>query len=190
MEKNPHYFLAVRLPNEAKQLLYEQAVQWKSELMFARWVHHEDYHITLAFLGNASESQLNTTKKLVQKNIDGFSAFSLTIQHLGTFGRKDSPRIFWAGVHKEERLHQLRNLVFSACEQAGFQLETRPFSPHITLARKWEGSSSFAPVLLNDDNRLKEAPITFEAKEVVLYRTRFEKTPKYEEVATFPLLSE
>lgn len=190
MEKNPHYFLAVRLPKEAKQLLHEKAEQLKSELKFARWVHPEDYHITLAFLGNASCSQLNRTKELVQKNINGTSVFSLTIQHFGTFGRKDSPRIFWAGLHKEERLHQLRNLVFSACEKAGFQLETRPFSPHITLARKWTGSSSFSPVFLTENNSIEKEPITFEAKDVVLYQTHFEKTPKYEAVATFPLLTE
>lgn len=190
MEKNPHYFLAVRLSKESKKLLHEKAEQLKSELKFARWVHPEDYHLTLAFLGNAFESQLNKTKELVQKYIDGSSAFSLTIQHFGTFGRKDSPRILWAGVNKEERLHQLRNLVFNACEKAGFHLDTRPFSPHITLARKWTGSSSFSLSFLSINNSVEEKPITFEAEEVVLYRTRLEKTPKYEAVATFPLLTE
>ncbi|EIJ79311.1 2'-5' RNA ligase [Bacillus methanolicus PB1] len=190
MEKNPHYFLAVRLSKESKKLLHEKAEQLKSELKFARWVHHEDYHLTLVFLGNASVSQLNKTKELVQKYIDGTRAFSLIIQHFGTFGRKDSPRILWAGVNKEERLHKLRNLVFTACEKAGFQLDTRPFSPHITLARKWTGSSPFSPAFLSINNSIEEKPITFVAKDVVLYRTHFEKTPKYEPVATFPLLIE
>lgn len=186
MEKNIHYFLAVSLPKEAKLMLHEHSERLKRELSFARWVHPKDYHITLAFLGNASAGQLTKTKELVENGIHGTQAFPLTISHLGIFGRKDSPRIFWAGVNKEARLHTLRNLVFAACTEAGFQLETRPFSPHITLARKWSGTAPFSSAILIKNGDL----ISFKPEEVVLYKTNLGKTPKYEAIISFPLIHE
>lgn len=50
-----HYFFALLLPQDIKSYLQEKCEQIKMDFPFKRWVHHEDYHITLAFLGHASE---------------------------------------------------------------------------------------------------------------------------------------
>ena len=77
--------------------------------------------------------------------------------------------------------------MFSACEEAGFELETRPFRPHITLARKWIGEEAFQQTLLEIWNELQSEPLAFQANEVVLYQTHLHKTPKYEAIQVFPL---
>lgn len=182
MKKNPHYFYAVKLPIEIKLRLQEICSQLKENFPFKNWVHHEDYHITLAFLGNANREQLEASIHFVQQALALQDSFSLTINQLGTFGKSDSPRIFWAGLEKEAHLFRTREHVFHACRKADFILETRPFHPHITLARKWLGSSSFEHDLLK-----KIETLHFEAKEVVLYETHLEKVPKYEVKQTFLL---
>ncbi len=161
-------------------------IRLKEEFPFSRWVHEQDFHITLAFLGQAEEEKLERAKNLVRQQTSE-TPFSLKIDHLGFFGRKDAPRIFWAGVQSEERLHIVRKQVFSACEKAGFELETRPFSPHITLARKWQGESTFPIIKFNDEKMLSK-PLFFTANEVILYQTHLDKTPKYEAIASFPLI--
>lgn len=187
---NAHFFFAVKLPSETKKQLNEYCKELKEKLPFSRWVHHEDYHITLAFLGSAPEHKLNTAGKLVADSLEGTKAFPLFINRLGIFGKESSPRIFWCDTEREERLHVVRDKVFSACQDAGFELETRPFKPHITLARKWVGTKAFQKSSIDQYNPFKEKALEFDAAEVVLYRTHLDKTPKYESIAIFPLLAE
>lgn len=185
MGQNPHFFFALNLPQKTKEELNALCDKLKGEFPFSRWVHELDFHITLAFLGHAEEDKLERAKNLVRRQICQTS-FSLIIDHLGFFGRKDAPRIFWAGVQTEERLHIVRKQVFSACEEAGFELEARPFSPHITLARKWQGDQPFHAAKFNDEKMLSN-PLIFTANDVTLYQTHLDKTPKYEAIASFPI---
>lgn len=186
MDRKAHFFYALRLPMEAKLLIRDQLTELKQHFHFSRWVHHEDYHITLAFLGNADSRKLDDSVDFVQKALAEEHIFPLTIHELGVFGKKDSPRIFWAGVREEKRLHEIRNLVYQACTTAGFKLETRPFHPHITVARKWSGENLF-PNDFMKKNPFSDHPIELKASEVVLYQTYLDREPKYEAINIFPL---
>ncbi|PLR80172.1 RNA 2',3'-cyclic phosphodiesterase [Bacillus canaveralius] len=187
MGNQPHYFIAVSLPKETKQQLNETAKQLGEDFPFAKWVHEEDFHVTLAFLGASSDEKIAKTIELTNQALTNVGAFRLTIDHIGVFGKKDSPRVFWAGLIREDRLHEVRDLVFSACERAGYSLETRPFAPHITLARNWSGPERLDPHQLKEKNILETEPLSFLATEVVLYRIHPGNTPKYRAFATFPL---
>jgi 2'-5' RNA ligase len=187
MEKTAHFFYALRIPKKEQQLLFDKCQKLREVMPFGRWVHFEDYHITLAFLGNAEENQLQSSIRLVREVVPNVKSFSLQINQLGAFGQKDAPRIFWAGVEKEITLDTVRDQVYKACTAAGFKLETRPFHPHITIARKWSGSVPFRQDLLIENNPFKDEPIRFSASEVVLYRTHLDRVPKYEAVQVFPL---
>ena len=46
-----HYFVAITLPNHIKEMLSNYKEDMQEELQFRSWVHKEDYHITLSFLG-------------------------------------------------------------------------------------------------------------------------------------------
>lgn len=187
MDKKAHFFYALKLPLETKQLMQEYCLKLKENFFFSRWVHHEDFHITLAFLGNAEQEQLQNSIQQVQKELQEQTTFSLVIHHLGVFGKKDSPRIFWAGVKEEKQLFRIRDLVYESCIASGFKLESRPFHPHITLARKWSGEELFSSERLEENHPFTDEPIRFQANEVVLYQTILNQIPKYEAIETFPL---
>ncbi|MCJ8009546.1 RNA 2',3'-cyclic phosphodiesterase [Lederbergia wuyishanensis] len=182
-----HYFYALALPNEVKQYLKKLSEQTNDPFPFKKWVHQEDYHITLAFLGHAAEEKLSESVQLVKEKLNDIPSFKLELSNIGIFGSPRAPRILWAGVNHSETLHSLRANVYDSCVQAGFQLETRPFKPHITLARKWNGEDSFS---YDDFQKYTEKNLDefdFIANEVVLYHTHPENTPKYEKVETFQL---
>jgi RNA 2',3'-cyclic 3'-phosphodiesterase len=181
-----HFFFALKLPNETKDVFKKYRDYLQEVFPFSRWVHEQDYHITLAFLGRATEEQLELAQQKVSQEISGSKSFSLYIDHLGFFGREEAPRIFWAGVQEEPFLHSLRNQVFTACQNSGFKLETRPFHPHITLARKWQDEKPFSITTFELEKNLQNK-IPFMASEVVLYETHLDKTPKYESIASFKL---
>lgn len=189
MNTNPHYFFAVRLPFQVKENLNNICENIKVDFPFKSWVHKEDYHITLAFLGGVPKDKLALAKENVAARIQNQSSFPLTIDHLGVFGKKESPRIFWAGLEKEKRLDDLRAKVFRSCTEAGFSLETRPFSPHITLARKWMESRPFSQNDLNRLDLFKENVVNFLANEVVLYQTHLQQVPKYEAISVYKLMN-
>ncbi|MFI8686062.1 RNA 2',3'-cyclic phosphodiesterase [Rossellomorea sp. NPDC077527] len=180
MLKN-HYFFALSLPRETKRYLDNCMQPLRDSGSFKKWVHPEDYHLTLAFLGSA-EKLHHVIEKVESLS---YSSFSLTFEGFGTFGKSDSPRILWMGVKHSDILHGLRNTVYGACEKAGFQLDKRPFSPHITVGRKWNEEFSFTEEWLNGFQPVDSH--TLMAAEIVLYRTHMDRTPKYEAIHTIPL---
>ena len=180
-----HYFLAAKLPAEAKSFLSEWVAANKSNYPFAKWVYPEDYHITLAFLGFAEESMKEEVIQSMPQVLADERAFALTLDRIGVFGPHKKPRIFWADVEHSESLNQVQKTVHSQCTKIGFQLDKKPFRPHITLARKWQGEEDF------DLEALKEFEerLSFTVDDVVLYDTPLDKPPKYHEYARFSLSS-
>ncbi|MCL6570929.1 MAG: RNA 2',3'-cyclic phosphodiesterase [Bacillus sp. (in: Bacteria)] len=190
MEQQTHFFFAVKIPEETKLIIKNHIEKLKEVIPFSRWVHHEDLHITLAFLGYAPTSMRDAAVNNVKEAIKAMDPLTLQITKLGFFGSMEAPRVFWADTEENDALQTVRKEVFLACEQAGFQLETRPFRPHITLARKWNGAIPLQRDVLNDLwDRIQPEPFQFEVRDVVLYKTHLNKTPKYEVVRVFPLNS-
>jgi RNA 2',3'-cyclic 3'-phosphodiesterase len=189
LERHSHFFFAVRIPENTKLIMKDHMEKIKERVPFSRWVHYMDLHITLAFLGSASPDKLAEATKNVKAALIDEPALTLNINKLGFFGSVDSPRVFWADSEESHELKTIRQKVFSACEKAGFQLETRPFRPHITLARKWSGAHPFDKDMLDLWNDLQPNPLLFLAGDVVLYQTHLNKTPKYEAINIFPLLN-
>lgn len=185
MSTNSHYFFAVRLADTVKQVIHDNIMDLTSIFQFKRWVHMEDYHITLAFLGLVEEDRLSSVIQLVGDAIKEENSFPLHVEGLDIFGNKQSPRIFWASVKNESKLYRLQEAVYRQCIEAGFTLESRPYHPHITLARKWGADSEFTLEMLERYNPFRETPVSFQVNEVVLYKTNIEKTPKYEPIASF-----
>jgi len=182
-----HYFFAVKLPKEAKEFLYEWIQARKEDFPFARWVHPEDYHITLAFLGFAEKTMLEQAIEKVKSVLEKEAAFTLTFNSIGIFGPQKAPRIFWADVESSEELFSIQKAVYKECVETGFELDKKPFRPHITLARKWNSGDDFDIRTLMQIREGDEKPFSFNVTEVVLYETHLDKTPKYKEYANFPL---
>lgn len=183
-----HYFFALTLPDDVKANVSKISERLKADFPFKSWVHRNDYHITLAFLGNADQRQLAEAVSNVKGALKDFQSFQVALNQVGTFGRPDSPRILWVNPAESSALSEVRDKVYTACEQAGFQLESRPFKPHITLARKWIGEQEF------DSRSVKECLVSllpgpvFTLEEVALYRTHLDRTPKYEKVESVKLI--
>lgn len=187
MEQRTHYFFAVKIPEETKFMMKDHLEKLKERIPFSRWVNYLDLHITLAFLGAAHTEKLSLAENNVKQALEGSKPFTLKINHLGCFGSKESPRVFWAALEESLELNSIRNAVYTACEQAGFQLEMRPFYPHLTLARKWKGDAPFQIELLKIWEELQPEPLSFRAGEVALYQTHLDETPKYEALKIYRL---
>ena len=179
MNKN-HYFIAVKLPQEVKKFLKEWTENNQMNLPFNRWVYPEDYHITLAFLGMIEDGKKDEIIRTLKEVLLDTKSFQLTLNQFGTFGLINKPRIFWIDVEISEELLRIQQNVFTHILKLGFQLDTKPFRPHITLARKWVGEDNFNQKVLTKVDRED----SFTVNEVVLYETHLNMKPKYVEVAS------
>ncbi|MFJ8264387.1 RNA 2',3'-cyclic phosphodiesterase [Peribacillus asahii] len=182
---NTHFFFALTLPDELKKELYGRIEQLKTAFPFKKWLHPADYHITMAFLGHASESMRNEAAARVKRTLEKEAAFPLILDEIGTFGRDDYPRILWAGVEFEQRLFDVQKKVYQACLETGFSLDPKPFKPHITLARKYNGEEAFSLQQASSLTGLESK--SFLASAITLYQTHIGASPSYEPICSIQL---
>ena len=182
---NPHFFFALTLPNELKDELHSRIEILKNTFPFKKWLHPADYHITMAFLGDASEPMRKEAEIFVRRVLKNETAFELNLNEMGTFGRFDQPRILWADVAIEQRLFDVQAKVYQACTDVGFSLDTKPFKPHITLARKYIGETAFS--LEKATDLVDFEPSHFLASQITLYQSHIGQAPSYEPIFSIKL---
>ena len=143
-EQQIRSFIAVELPEEVKSGLREIQNELKSAgHQFIKWVAPESVHLTLKFLGNISPQKVAEITGVIEKASRGFSSFHLKIGGLGAFPNLNRPRVLWLGISGDvDKLATLQGHVDAGLVALGFAKETRPFAPHLTLARLRDRTSA------------------------------------------------
>ena len=95
-----------------------------------RWSAPESWHITLQFLGNTGQPQYECIVARLRELRS--PPVPIQLEDLGFFDRAG---VFFAGVALTSELRLLQERVTAATGLCGFIPETRPYHPHITLAR-------------------------------------------------------
>jgi 2'-5' RNA ligase len=99
------------------------------------WVPAHKLHLTLKFLGDADESRVAALVEAADQVAARHRPFEMKLAGVGAFPNFRRPRVVWMGVGSESRLELLHHDVEIAAADAGYEVEGRPFRPHITLAR-------------------------------------------------------
>ncbi len=91
----------------------------------------ETWHITLAFLGQWPVAQRPAL--LTAAESLSMPEFSLTLDQFGHWAK---PRIFWLGLSEAPApLFELVQQLNTCLQPLGYQPESRPYCPHVTLRR-------------------------------------------------------
>ncbi len=133
-------FLAIPLPESIKNYLTDLSRQMQSLYQDQhdrlKWVVPEGMHITLAFLGDTREEDIDPLADQLAVTLRHFIPFRLTLTESGTFPHANKPRILWVGTYTDdEQLPAVKADVDRHLSGAGYTIEKRKFSPHITLGR-------------------------------------------------------
>jgi len=90
-------------------------------------------HITLHYIGMVNDHQSD----LIQSSLLNVRAlpYLQKIRGAGAFNPAKAPHVLWAGVNRCEELLKLHASVGQYLQEAGVNLDTRRYSPHITVAR-------------------------------------------------------
>jgi 2'-5' RNA ligase len=99
-----------------------------------RWSPASNFHITTKFIGAWPQERLDAMKQALAK-LQSSGPFRIAIRGTGFYPNVQRPRIFWAGVEGGEALAMLASRTDEACAKLGVEVEKKPYSPHLTLAR-------------------------------------------------------
>jgi RNA 2',3'-cyclic 3'-phosphodiesterase len=128
-------FIAVKI-NAGKNLLHlisDLKTGLKDERI--KWTEIENFHITIAFLGDTEEDKIKAINKMLKSDCERAGVFEIVIKGAGVFKNFNDPRILWAGIEPSEKLYHLYESVKSGLKDTGISLDERNFKPHLTLGR-------------------------------------------------------
>jgi 2'-5' RNA ligase len=102
----------------------------------AKWVSPQGIHLTLCFLGEISQAQVEAVKGVMASTAPDFPQFRLSLAGVGAFPGLERPQTVWTGLSGDiETLCRLQIALESGLSTAGYKPESRPYRPHLTLAR-------------------------------------------------------
>lgn len=106
----------------------------------ARWVRPESLHVTLKFIGEKTEEEVEKIKCVLGTIEAG--TFEMSIRGYGFFPSARAPRVFWVGIGGGRQLTSLAAAVDEKLAGLEIPKEEHAFTPHLTLARSAGGSGS------------------------------------------------
>jgi len=129
-------FVAVEVPEGPREDARRRLEEVRGRLPPARWVDLDAVHLTLIFLGAVEEAALPALGAALGPAAAAHAPFTMALTGGGTFPPRRPARVAWIGVEAGPGLAALQGAVSAAAARAvGYEPESRPYNPHITLAR-------------------------------------------------------
>lgn len=121
-------FSAIGVPDDVALRLS----MFRGGLSDAKWVEPSDFHVTLAFFGELDGNQANDLAEALGEL--ELPPIRVRLSSLGVFGA-ERPHAIVALADKAPELLSLEAAHRSVCGRLGIRLETRRYTPHVTLGR-------------------------------------------------------
>jgi 2'-5' RNA ligase len=190
-------FVAIVPPPAALAELAAAVAPLRATRPELRWNGADDWHLTLAFLGEVADRALPDLFLRLERAARRHPVTELAVHGAGAFPRPSRASVLWAGIDQpgnaRPRNAQLRNglaplaaSVAAAARRAGAPPpdEGRRYRPHLTLARCREPADVTSVTAALAD--LRGRPWT--ATEIRLIRSNLGgRAPRYEDLGRWPL---
>jgi len=159
-----------------------------------RWTRPESLHVTLKFIGEKSEDEVEKIKRALETIETG--SFEMSFRGYGFFPGARAPRVFWVGIDGGPKLGSLAATVDETLARLDIPKEEHAFNPHLTLARGARSPRGKGDNPNRSFQQLRErlaAPSTLEfgtmtSREFFLYRSQLSPSgSKYTKLAGFAL---
>jgi 2'-5' RNA ligase len=98
------------------------------------WSPLDNLHVTTKFIGEWPEDRLEELKAALGA-IPPVGPLPIAIRGLGWFPNPHHPKVLFAAIQAPPELAALAKATDAACAALGVPAETKPYQPHLTLAR-------------------------------------------------------
>ncbi|MGC2695159.1 MAG: RNA 2',3'-cyclic phosphodiesterase [Candidatus Angelobacter sp.] len=180
-------FIALDIPPEIRARITEFMECARLLAPDARWARVEGLHVTLKFVGEASDARVEQIKTALRSVKS--APFEVRFESVGFFPNPKAARVFWIGVDGDDALPKLAASVDAALEKLGVAREEKAYHPHLTLARTSSHPLHELQPLLNDSRPEFNTRFgTMTAREFFLYQSQPQKGgSKYTKLERFGL---
>jgi len=138
-------FIAINFDDTTKDKIQEVQSKMK-KISKGNYSKRDNLHLTLAFLGEISEDRVEDIKLAM----DAISVpkMRLSFSEIGCFNH--GSELWWIGIKKNDELIKMQKNLVKSLREKGFEIESRKFVPHITIARETRIKSKDQIVLENE----------------------------------------
>ncbi|MCS7241392.1 MAG: RNA 2',3'-cyclic phosphodiesterase [Candidatus Caldatribacterium sp.] len=185
MSETLRAFIALDLPEDAKNILAHFVEKQKFLYPEGKWVRREHFHITLAFFPAFPFHRLREVQNILEDLGAAFSPYHTFLEEAGTFPSWQRARVLWMGLDEEgkRKTKAIVEAMSQKLRAAGIAYEEdREFVPHVTLAR------FKAPKKLERTSFLSWSPIPVTIGEIALFESILRPSgPEYRKLVCVPL---
>jgi 2'-5' RNA ligase len=129
-------FFAVELSNSVKAAAYSLVGATGLSPDQVRWIHRENLHLTLKFLGDVNTEVVPAIIAAAQQVFTAAEPLRFEVVGMGVFPNHEQPRVVWLGVEGEvDSLATVVDHLGDALNPFGLKKEERHYTPHITIGR-------------------------------------------------------
>jgi len=162
-------FLAIDLGDAMRREIGAVQQRLRDGLGGWRWIDPRSIHLTVRFLGEVAPDDLDRQLPAWRGAAGCCSPARLRVGGLGVFPARGTPRVLWIGVEAIDppgAVEALGRFFERAARDLGLPPESRPFRPHLTLARAGRHGRPAPPPagIVGDLGEI-------EAREIVLFRS-------------------
>lgn len=129
-------FFAIEFDNETKGYIKDIQEIVKENSIKGNFSHEENFHLTLRFIGEVNEVDVEKLKNSLNIAVEKSKPFEIEFTKLGFFARGNK-KIVWLGLRNEDgKLMELFRSLEEALKENGYESEEKGYRPHITLSRE------------------------------------------------------
>lgn len=180
-------FLALKPTRQAEaqigRVLLELQTIAGAAAVALKWTPAANVHATLHFLGEVSQARVTRLRELLSPPL-AEPPFEVTLGHPGIFPATGPPRVLWldvvSGADAVSRVHEELG---ARLAKDAFSVESRPFTPHLTLARVRDRDRAQARHVRELLHHVDETRISWLADRVTLFKSDLGgAVPRYDEL--------
>ena len=177
-------FIAVEIPAEIKNKIGRYVDSLRDSSQNVKWVSTENLHLTIKFLGDINEEDVDSLIECMNPVFSDFSSFDLLLEHAGFFPSKNNPRVIWIGSDGgADNLLDIFQELEHCLEVFGIDRDERMFSPHLTIGRVKRNNNKHGAVTTFTGDIPEFEPATFRVNSIALIKsTLTPKGPIYEKL--------
>jgi 2'-5' RNA ligase len=185
-------FVALVVPDAVRHEFAAAQTEFRKAVRHAhiRWAPQNQFHLTLAFLGDVEVLQIASLEAALRAACQPFAPLSLTARSVGFFPERGKPRVIWAGISDPaNRLADLQRAVAGTVAPFAGTPVRDDFTGHITLGRVKVISGPETAILHQAAISYSQRDFgTWTAHELELIRSELSSEgAHYTTLATFPL---
>jgi len=185
-------FLAIKPDRAAEALLGQALLRIQSVVGPAaaalKWTPASNIHATLHFLGEVNAARTDRLIEIMRPALRE-APFTVSLGGAGAFPPTGGPRVVWLDVTEgAEGLVNVHAELGIRLSEAGFAVEPRPFTPHLTVARVRDRDRSQVKGLRERLTQVQPVDVSWFVDRVLLFRSDLSgAVPRYEDINATPL---